>query len=243
MSQQEQQQSQRRVLSLTDNTLSQKDSIKLADAILLVYDVTSKKSFETVSRLINTIHTIHKDMQTQRSSLPVIAIIGNKNDLSDEQEVSIEEADELAANTPDVCCFKQPCTFETSVTQSDSQLVLSDVFNYILESLIEKDGKKQSRSLNRSRSASAMIATHRASMRIYSAIQGLGRTSVRVASPNTYGESSGGEISTDSLDSPSPRSPRNHFSQSTDPNYVEPLKSPRSKGFASKLKSLVKKAK
>lgn len=57
---------------------------------IVVYDITKKKSFESIDKWI-------EDVKTERGEENVIlCIVGNKSDLSDERQVSIEEGEKKA---------------------------------------------------------------------------------------------------------------------------------------------------
>ena len=58
---------------------------------MVVYDVTNKDSFNHVSRWLEEI-----DTNTNSASLPVV-LAGNKKDLAEQREVTVEEAQEYAA--------------------------------------------------------------------------------------------------------------------------------------------------
>jgi small GTP-binding protein len=56
---------------------------------IIVYDVSSRSSFEAVSRWID-------DVRNERGEDVIIVIVGNKTDLSDKRQVSTEEAEKRA---------------------------------------------------------------------------------------------------------------------------------------------------
>ena len=176
--------------------------------------------------------------------------MGNKSDLAEEQNVSIEDAEQLSANTSEHCCFRQPSTYETCVNQSDSHLLLTEIFNSIVEILVEKKGKK-GKSLGRTRSSSAMVAsTHRASIRLYNALSGLSRKGSVVAMSSSSDNNSitrhPSDLSdSDIADSQTCASPRSYntsanFEESHSPRSP---RTPRSKSIAGKFMQLVKKVK
>ena len=57
---------------------------------LLVYDITKRKTFESVDKWM-------PDLKTNGDKNIFILLIGNKNDLEDQREVSVEEAKQKAA--------------------------------------------------------------------------------------------------------------------------------------------------
>ncbi|CAM9933110.1 unnamed protein product [Discosporangium mesarthrocarpum] len=62
-----------------------------AQGILLVYDVTDKKSFNSIRNWVGQIQQQHADVHVNK------ILIGNKCDMEDEREVSREEGAQLAA--------------------------------------------------------------------------------------------------------------------------------------------------
>ena len=68
------------------NKLFYKDSA----IIILVYDITNKKTFENIKNFW------YKDIQTNFDSKPMMVIVGNKTDLYEAEEVKEEEARDYA---------------------------------------------------------------------------------------------------------------------------------------------------
>ena len=67
------------------------NSIKWADGILLMYDITNKKSFDAIPQWMKDI------IENKGINFPII-LIGNKCDLEDEREVTKDEGEQLAKN-------------------------------------------------------------------------------------------------------------------------------------------------
>jgi len=63
--------------------------IKRADGIILMYDITNRESFDTISKWRKDI------MDYKEKDFPVI-LVGNKNDLEDQRQVQKEEGENLA---------------------------------------------------------------------------------------------------------------------------------------------------
>ena len=74
---------QERFKSLSLNVL------KNADGVILIYDITDIKSFQSISEWIKNV----KEMK--RNNFPMI-LLGNKNDLEEQREVKIEDGEKLA---------------------------------------------------------------------------------------------------------------------------------------------------
>jgi Ras-related protein Rab-6A len=63
--------------------------IRDSSVAVVVYDVSSRSSFQNVTRWI-------EEVRAERGSDVVIALVGNKTDLVDRREVSVEEGDQRA---------------------------------------------------------------------------------------------------------------------------------------------------
>mmetsp|Transcript_33669 Transcript_33669/g.86311 ORF Transcript_33669/g.86311 Transcript_33669/m.86311 type:complete len:175 (-) Transcript_33669:1742-2266(-) len=61
--------------------------IRDSSIAVVVYDITSRSSFDSTSRWID-------EIRTERGNDVVIALVGNKNDLTDERVVTKEEGEE-----------------------------------------------------------------------------------------------------------------------------------------------------
>lgn len=60
--------------------------IRDSHVAVVVYDITSKKSFDLVNKWI-------EDVKGERGDNVVICLVGNKNDLVDQRQVSIEDGE------------------------------------------------------------------------------------------------------------------------------------------------------
>mmetsp|Transcript_15134 Transcript_15134/g.16861 ORF Transcript_15134/g.16861 Transcript_15134/m.16861 type:complete len:94 (+) Transcript_15134:108-389(+) len=65
--------------------------MRQGDGILIVYDITDVKSFESVQYWLNQIEEL-------RSDTPFILIIGNKADLEEKRVISQEQGQKIANN-------------------------------------------------------------------------------------------------------------------------------------------------
>ena len=80
-----------------ENTMSQQYH-NLAEGFLYVYSQTSRSSFNELYKIIDTITIAKKQQYADDEILQKVCgiIVGNKNDLVEESEVSISEGEELA---------------------------------------------------------------------------------------------------------------------------------------------------
>ena len=111
---------QERFRSLTTNY------IKKANGILLVYDITDRKSFDNIKNWIDNIHEETGD------KLPII-LVGNKIDLNKERAVSKNEGEEKAKE------FGLKF-FETSAKEGNN---VQKCFRELVELIVEKIHKRR----------------------------------------------------------------------------------------------------
>jgi len=158
--------------SLTEYQLSLREIALSAQAILIMYDVTNKESFDYASRILNHLSTTYKEEGVARHLLPVIFMMGNKSDLRDDQKVSIEAAENLALNACE-CSYNLIRVFETSLEKSDSEMVLSEALNEMIETLIARfyhNSRKRERSTSLVSPRASRRGSIRASLRLISGI-------------------------------------------------------------------------
>ena len=105
-----------------------KNQYKKADGIIVIYDVTDRKSFESVNRWLDSIKT---EIEGGTESL----LIGNKIDLSSERVVSQKEGEDIAKS-------KNIPFIETSAKES---LNVKDAFLKVINSLYQRDLNKKNK--------------------------------------------------------------------------------------------------
>ena len=95
---------------------------KGAKGVLIVYDITRKNSFENVDKWLN-------DFKMKSDDDAVIVIVGNKSDLINEREVSIEEAT-LKAQVNHLAFFETSAKENENVHSAFISLITQVVKNY-----------------------------------------------------------------------------------------------------------------
>lgn len=109
-----------------DSSLFQK-KVRWADGLVLVYSICDRASFNTVSRLIQTIKSTKDCLSADK--VPIV-IVGNKRDLHHRRTVTSEEGRLLALNTD--CQF-----YEVSAAENYHSVLM--VFHGLVDRL--KDAK------------------------------------------------------------------------------------------------------
>ena len=106
--------------------------IKRANGIILMYDITNKESFNSISKWWDDI------LQHKEKDFPII-LIGNKADLEEEREVQREEGENIAKkfNTK---FFEVSNKDGTNVKESSKELI-SMVLNYKSDDIISAYSK------------------------------------------------------------------------------------------------------
>ena len=95
-----------------------------ADGIFLVYDVTQNETFEQISYWINEMNN-----KIDKNKIGII-LVGNKIDLNEKRQVSIEQAQKIAE------CFNIPY-IETSASKCEN---INECFNLLIEEIFRKKG-------------------------------------------------------------------------------------------------------
>ena len=111
---------QERFRSISSNT------IRFADACIIVFDLTNKNSFKCVENWINTI----RDYSNKR-----IGLFGNKSDLS-KREVNKEEIDSLCQKE-DILYFETSALLKTGISEG-----FKEIANLIYKEKKEKEIKR-----------------------------------------------------------------------------------------------------
>ena len=102
--------------------------IKTADGILLMYDITSQKSFEAISGWINSIKEVKGE------DFPIV-LIGNKCDKEEEREVGKEEGENEA----------EKYNFGFFETSNKDGINVENAVMDLISKVIKKRNKKQSK--------------------------------------------------------------------------------------------------
>ena len=95
--------------------------IKNANGILLMYDITNKSSFESISNWMKNI------IEIKGNNFPVI-LVGNKTDLIDKREVSTEEGENIAQKYG-IKFFEISNKYGTNVEEAGLELINQVVEN------------------------------------------------------------------------------------------------------------------
>ncbi|KAI1157446.1 putative small G-protein Ras2 [Nemania serpens] len=120
-------------LDLQDDGKLEKVGIQKMDGIVLVYDITSRKSFDRIEYLHRRIREIKSqgtsDSVVPSQTMPPVVIVGNKNDMVPDRVISLKEGLELAERLG--CMFD-----DTSATNYEGAL---RVFEKVVKEWVESD--------------------------------------------------------------------------------------------------------
>ena len=106
--------------------------IKGADGIILMYDITNRESFDSISRWWDDI------LKNKKKDFPVI-LVGNKSDLKNERKVQKEEG-ESKANELNTKFYEVSNKDGTNLKES-SRDIISMVLNYAPDDIISSCSK------------------------------------------------------------------------------------------------------
>ncbi|KAM6564816.1 hypothetical protein CsatB_024814 [Cannabis sativa] len=108
---------------------------------LVVYDITRKSTFESVKRWLDEL-TTHCDTTVARM------LVGNKCDLENLRDVSVDEAKSFAEE--EGLFFMETSALESTNVQQAFETVIKDIYNNISRKMLNSDSyKKAELSVNR----------------------------------------------------------------------------------------------
>ena len=121
-----------------------KNYYKGAHGIVLIYDITDKKTFENVRNWV-------KQIKEEVSDKVCIILVANKIDAEDKRVVSTEEGEKMAAEY-DMMFFECSAKTGNNIDNAFNQLVKKTVENY---SKIDQSGTKLVKKKNKKKSSLA----------------------------------------------------------------------------------------
>ncbi|KAI3765345.1 hypothetical protein L2E82_15376 [Cichorium intybus] len=95
---------------------------------LLVYDISRRQTFDSIGRWLNELHT-HSDMNV------VSILVGNKSDLKDVREVSMEEGKSLAES--EGLFFMETSALDSSNVSCAFEMVVKEIYNILSRKVME----------------------------------------------------------------------------------------------------------
>ncbi|KAL0911177.1 hypothetical protein M5K25_019298 [Dendrobium thyrsiflorum] len=102
---------------------------------LIVYDISRRQTFENVGRWLNELNT-HSDMNV------VTILVGNKSDLKDSREVSMEEGKALAEE--EGLFFMETSALDSSNVATAFQTVVKEIYDILSRKVFQsQENKKQ----------------------------------------------------------------------------------------------------
>nr|GEV47093.1 Ras-related protein RABA5a [Tanacetum cinerariifolium] len=95
---------------------------------LLVYDISRRQTFDSIGRWLNELHT-HSDMNV------VSILVGNKSDLKDAREVSVEEGKLLAES--EGLFFLETSALDSSNVTAAFETIVKEIYNILSRKVMQ----------------------------------------------------------------------------------------------------------
>ncbi|PWA74462.1 RAB GTPase [Artemisia annua] len=95
---------------------------------LLVYDISRRQTFDSIGRWLNELHT-HSDMNV------VSILVGNKSDLKDAREVSIDEGKLLAES--EGLFFLETSALDSSNVTAAFETIVKEIYNILSRKVMQ----------------------------------------------------------------------------------------------------------
>ncbi|KAK7256150.1 hypothetical protein RIF29_29585 [Crotalaria pallida] len=107
---------------------------------LVVYDISRKGTFEGIKRWL-------QELDTQNDSTIARMLVGNKCDLENIREVSVEEGKSLAE--AEGLFFMETSALDSTNVQTAFEIVIREIYNNISRKVLNSDSYKAELSVNR----------------------------------------------------------------------------------------------
>ncbi|XP_044498113.1 ras-related protein RABA5c-like [Mangifera indica] len=107
---------------------------------LLVYDISRRSTFQSVSRWLDELNT-HSDTTVARM------LVGNKCDLESIREVSVEEGKSLAE--AEGLFFIETSALDSTNVETAFEIVIREIYNNVSRKVLDSDSYKADLSINR----------------------------------------------------------------------------------------------
>ncbi|OAY34856.1 ras-related protein RABA5e [Manihot esculenta] len=111
-----------------------------AVGVLIVYDITRRTSFDSVKRWLDEL-TTHCDTTVARM------LVGNKCDLENIRDVSVEEGKDLAEE--ESLFFMETSALDSTNVQTAFEVVIREIYNNLSKKILNSDSYKAELNLNR----------------------------------------------------------------------------------------------
>ncbi|XP_028759616.1 ras-related protein RABA5e [Neltuma alba] len=107
---------------------------------LIVYDITRRTTFESVGRWLD-------ELKTHCDTTIAMMLVGNKCDLVDIRNVSIEEGKSLAES--EGLCFMETSALDSTNVDTAFEMVIREIYNNVSRKVLNSDTCKAELSVNR----------------------------------------------------------------------------------------------
>ncbi|KAE8734090.1 Ras-related protein RABA5a [Hibiscus syriacus] len=113
---------------------------KRAFGALLVYDVSRRATFDNVARWLD-------ELNSSSDTTVAKMLVGNKCDLEDSREVSLEEGKILAAS--EGLFFVETSALDSTNVQTAFEIVIREIYNNVSRKVLSSDSYKAELTINR----------------------------------------------------------------------------------------------
>ncbi|CAH1439909.1 unnamed protein product [Lactuca virosa] len=119
---------------------------------LLVYDITRRQTFDSISRWLHELHT-HCDMNV------ITILVGNKKDLKDAREVSTADGKSLAET--ESLFFMETSALDSSNVNAAFETIVKEIYNILSKKVMQSQELKKDSSIGSGKGKTVVLETNK----------------------------------------------------------------------------------